>query len=296
MIFVKPCKYLVLVFIDIFHYNYFLTKGYVMNLNHTTLQQLREFINQVIEHRSGPRLVEFFNRLGFSDTYEQGFPSRSKFTDSKLLELNNTPKIEACISLLFSPNNYIGKYNELDRHISKFNEYLDYDGYQITREGKKVIIKSTREENIIENIIFDEKYIHQVWEKTIERNMKGDYDGAITSARSLLESTFKYILDELEIEYYEDKEDINDLYKKVSKNLNMAPNSHKEDVFKQILGGVNSIILGLASLRNTYGDSHGKSNKSYLPKERHGELAVYLSGSVCFFLCKTLKEKLNHKT
>ncbi|MBX9865298.1 MAG: abortive infection family protein [Burkholderiales bacterium] len=263
-----------------------------MNLNHTTLQQLREFINKVIEYRSGHSLVQFFNRLGFSDTYEQGFPSRWKFTDSKLLELNNTPKIKACISLLFSPNNYIGKYDELDSHISKFNEYLDYDGYQITREGKKVIIKSTREENIIENIIFNEKYIHQVWEKTIERNMKGDYDGAITSARSLLESIFKHILDSSSIDY-DDKIELPDLYNLVTKQLNLAPGGYHEDIFKQILGGAKSIVNGFAALRNKFGDAHGKKGatlKDYTPKERHSELAMNMAGSLALFYYRTFIE------
>lgn len=76
----------------------------------------------------------------------------------------------------------------------------------------------------------------------------------------------------------------------------MTPDSHTELVFKQILGGINSIVLGLASLRNTYGDAHGKSSKSYRPKERHSELAVNLAGSMCVFLYKTFKENNNNYT
>ena len=75
----------------------------------------------------------------------------------------------------------------------------------------------------------------------------------------------------------------------VSKELNLSPSGHKEDVFKQILGGCTSIVNGLASLRNEFGDSHGKGSKVYKPKTRHSELAINLSYSMCIFLVETFK-------
>jgi hypothetical protein len=40
-----------------------------MLLNDKTLEKLRVLLNEETEYRSGPQLVEFFNKLGFSDTY-----------------------------------------------------------------------------------------------------------------------------------------------------------------------------------------------------------------------------------
>ena len=42
-----------------------------MILSHKALEKLREIINgdNTDRYRSGPKLVEFFNRLGFRDTY-----------------------------------------------------------------------------------------------------------------------------------------------------------------------------------------------------------------------------------
>jgi len=37
-----------------------------------TLEFLREMINEKTEYRSGPKLVQFFNDLGFKDSYGQG--------------------------------------------------------------------------------------------------------------------------------------------------------------------------------------------------------------------------------
>jgi len=52
-----------------------------MNINLKSLEKLRELINEETEYRSGPKLVSFFNELGFNDSYRQGFPSRWFFTE-----------------------------------------------------------------------------------------------------------------------------------------------------------------------------------------------------------------------
>lgn len=48
--------------------------------------------SQKTEYLSGPKLVEFFNNLGFSEDDVQGFPSRSLYTENKLKELNKMEK------------------------------------------------------------------------------------------------------------------------------------------------------------------------------------------------------------
>jgi adenylate kinase family enzyme len=139
-----------------------------------------------------------------------------------------------------------------------------------------------------EVIQFDEAHIHTQWQKAIERK-SNDPEGAITIARTLVESTLKYILDEQNISYSENS-DLSELYKEVAKSLNLAPEQHQEQIFKQILGGANGIISGLGSLRNKLGDAHGKSKVHVKPKERHSELAVNLAGSMALFLYKTYWE------
>ena len=98
-----------------------------MILNGKTLEKLRELINEETEYRSGPQLVKFFNSLGFFDSYDQGFPSRWKYTDEKLSLINGSPELDECIKDVFSPANFIGKVGELDKHISEFNQYLTFD-------------------------------------------------------------------------------------------------------------------------------------------------------------------------
>ena len=141
-----------------------------------------------------------------------------------------------------------------------------------------------------EAIQFDEAHIHTQWQKAIERK-SNDPEGAITIARTLIESTLKYILDEQQISYDKNPE-LSELYKKVAKSLNLAPEQHQEEIFKQILGGASGIISGLGFLRNKLGDAHGKSKLQVKPKERHSELAVNLAGTMALFLYKTYNEKV----
>ena len=127
------------------------------------------------------------------------------------------------------------------------------------------------------------------WSKAIERRAD-DPEGAITAARSLLESVCKHLLDEMGVAY-DDKADLPKLYGLTANKLNLAPSQHTEQVFKQILGGCHSIVEGLGSLRNRLSDAHGKGKAGVRPHARHAQLAVNLSGSVAMFLVETLKAK-----
>lgn len=140
-----------------------------------------------------------------------------------------------------------------------------------------------------EIIVFDEVHLHSLWEKAIERK-ESDPEGAITAARTLIESVLKHILDD-QLIIYNDGADLPVLYKEVAKFLNLAPELHNEGIFKQILGGVNSVVTGLGALRNKLGDAHGKSITNVKPSVRHSELAVNLAGSMAVFLFKSYSEK-----
>jgi len=106
-----------------------------MILNQKTLEKLRQLINEEAEYRSGPKLVQFFNGLGFSDNYGQGFPSRWVYTDERLASLNGTPGIDQCIRAVFAPVNFVGQFDNLDRLLEEFNQYLAFDSWKVVREG-----------------------------------------------------------------------------------------------------------------------------------------------------------------
>lgn len=139
---------------------------------------------------------------------------------------------------------------------------------------------------------FDTDGVGASWRKALSRSTD-DPEGAITSARTLLETVCKHILDE-GVEpgsRYVGGEDLPKLYNLVAKKLNIAPSQHTEAVFKQILGGCTGIVEGLGALRNRVGDAHGQGKRPVRVQVRHANLAVNLAGATATFLIETLEAR-----
>ncbi len=128
-------------------------------------------------------------------------------------------------------------------------------------------------------------HVHEIWQRALQRRTD-DSDGAITLARTLLESVCKHILDKSN-ESYPDDCDLPKLYRLTSTLLNLAPSQHTEQVLKQILGGCTAVVEGLGSLRNRVSDAHGQGVRTVRAAPRHAELAVNLAGSMAMFLVST---------
>lgn len=120
-----------------------------MQLSNKTLEILTELINEKSQYRSGPKLVDFFNQLGFKDIYpygQGGFPARKDFTLGKLRAINGTPEMDKCIKNLFAPIEFATEINKLDNLIKEFNQYIVFDGWIVIRDNTEISFK--RERNI----------------------------------------------------------------------------------------------------------------------------------------------------
>lgn len=114
-----------------------------MILGTKTLEKLRDLINEETIYRSGPKIIQFFNELGFNDSYGQGFPSRWMFTDEKLNAINGTPEIDKCIKNLFSPIEFIDDPQKLDAHMTELNKYLTFDKWRVVRDNTDISFQKT---------------------------------------------------------------------------------------------------------------------------------------------------------
>ena len=133
--------------------------------------------------------------------------------------------------------------------------------------------------------------VHQAWRDALQRR-EDDPDGAITSARTLLETVCKHIMDNVGIPY-EDRFDLPKLYRLTAKALSLAPSQQTETILRQITGGCTAVVEGIGAMRNALGDAHGKGQSSAIPQNRHAELAVNLAGSLAVFLVQTWEEASN---
>ncbi len=135
-------------------------------------------------------------------------------------------------------------------------------------------------------LTFDTSGVHAVWSKALDRR-NADPEGAITIARTLLETVIKRILDDLD-EAYADRDDLPKLYGKAAKALKLGPSQHTEEPIKAILGGVTTLVNGIGTLRNRLSDSHGRGGPLPVkPSQRHASLAVNTAGAVATFLVET---------
>lgn len=139
---------------------------------------------------------------------------------------------------------------------------------------------------------FDADGVRAVWSKALARRTT-DPEGAITAARTLLETVIKRILDEMG-ESYSEKDDLPKLYSSAASVLELAPNQHTAEPIKAILGGAMNLVNGLGTLRNRLSDSHGRGGKLPVrPSARHANLAVNTAGAIATFLVETFLERRN---
>ncbi len=177
----------------------------------------------------------------------------------------------------------------------KFPSYAERRTYLWSEFSKTLNYVEQKQKGIIDDSIqktidkFNQEYINAQWLKALERKID-DPEGAITTSRTLIETTCKFILDDLN-ETYKDDLELPKLYKLTAEKLNLAPDQHTEQIFKQILGGCQTVVEGLGALRNKLSDSHGKKISQLKPSSRHAELAVNLAGTMTTFLLETYEFK-----
>lgn len=217
-------------------------------------------------------------------------------------EADDNHYIKIRSKLLASPNleSLIPRWLKTSRNLDQFWQFIKnkFPTYQERRaflneelnplieflEGKQTLPAAKTIDDVLSK--FDANGIHYAWQKALERKLL-DPEGAITISRSILESVCKHILHGKSVEFNETNIDLPELYKLTAKELNLSPEQHSEQIFKQILGGCSGIVNGLGSLRNKYGDAHGTGPAPIKPKPRHAELAVNLAGSMALFLIST---------
>lgn len=112
---------------------------------------------QKSNYKSGPQLVQFFNALGESDEYGQGFPSRITFVQQKLIKFNNTDQLEEVINQAFHPANFSLSEGLLEDLIKEANAIFVYEGLKLeeTERGLKIIeLSSTAQGVYTDNRLF----------------------------------------------------------------------------------------------------------------------------------------------
>ena len=223
---------------------------------------------------SGPEILDYF--LQYSDDIERypgngGVPSRGAIFEDCLARFNLEHQREIVTNLLdYHGAMKYGRPSETD--VDRVREWV---GGGRTPAAAPASAAET----------LNWAYVHREWAKAAAR-VSTDPAGAITSARSLLESVCKHILDDQGI-LYESNWDIQRLYRTAARALTLSPDQQAEDVLRQVLGGCATVINGLAGMRNQFSDAHGRGQSDAEAEIRHARLAVNAAGTIAMFLIET---------
>ncbi|WP_179057937.1 MULTISPECIES: abortive infection family protein [Pseudomonas] len=119
--------------------------------------------------------------------------------------------------------------------------------------------------------------IRDKWEKALHRRVT-DPSGAITAARSLLETTLKWIIEE---RGGKPTENNRELFSRAIDALGIVV---KGQPVEKTIEGLNSIIWGIGEMRNRLGDAHGAASSSTPPTVSEAGFCVNLAGAAALYL------------
>lgn len=244
-------------------------------------------------YRSGPEILEFFRPFGFNESYASGFGSRQPEARERLVKLNGTPAMKQAIEAAVDPRHFIELDEVSDGDAADYlNEYLAHDGYKLVRSRGRFRLRSASAPPIEAGKLSFKapperhEMIQEQVTKCERRLEDGDYTGAITSARSLVEGALQQIEALLDPSPPKYNGKLSPLYTRVYKRLNLDPGREDLDnTIQQVLTGLISVISGLAPMRNQMGDAHPFE---YRPRRHHAELAVNAAKTIVNFLDGTL--------
>lgn len=133
----------------------------------------------------------------------------------------------------------------------------------------------------------DSAHVRNTWDKAIERRQV-DPDGAITIARSLIESVCEHILG---TGNYDKSADLPSLYKQASRTLGLTEDGYADESLKQIMRGCVQIVHGVGEFRNKMGDAHGKGPLDPTAETLQAELAVSVAGAMATFFLSVWEDR-----
>ena len=161
-----------------------------------------------------------------------------------------------------------------------YNEVYDH---WLALKHKHIATVGVQSINSIGDNPLNQEFITEQLSKMQKKITENDYSGAITNARTLVEQILIEVGDKIGADITV-KGDLLKLYKNVSKELKLNPAEYDEDGFKQILRGLTNIVNGIASVRNSFSDSHGRK---YKPSLHHAKLMVNSAHTICEFIVDT---------
>lgn len=254
---------------------------------------------------SGPQICDIAKMFGSPLEYT-GMRSRWQYLFDLIDYGISSGRIESILAYLFDESNFVREVNGLDKDefekyrsksiesaLDRINTILHFGGNKLIINAKSVrlisISSSTTEISVnnVKNI--DRDYIKSLSDRAITNVNNGNYDSALTQARTILEETFDYVLENRQIQP-SNKGDIKKLYKQVKDEYKMHENKDADKRINQLLSGLENIVSAVSEMRNKNSDSHGVGGRRLTIDRHHARLAVNAATIMADFILSVEKK------
>ena len=237
---------------------------------------------------TGPDICNISQIFGLPQVYSGG-KSRWQYFDELLAYCIEEEKISNFLTYLFAKDKFMDQlkglppekieevHNKIVQEIIKqINSLLCFGDNELCIIGENYVIKpvgASLKINIPSVKTIDREYIRKLSDRATQDIENGDYDSAITKARTVLEETFCYVIEKRGEEPSTSGE-INKLYAHVKSLYNMHIDKDTDIRVKTLLSGLEKIVSAIGQMRNKESDSHGVGSKRMGISDYHARLFV----------------------
>ena len=250
-----------------------------------------------LPYQSGPKLVEVLNKFGIDASY--GSSSRWMYVEALLEHCIENNRVSDMLAYFFNLARFQKEFSRLTpeeikrRHaaivegaIAAINSMLFFGGHELRCFGNNYVITSVDDVpamSIPSINTIDRSYIKDMANRAQEDIELGNFDSALTKARTLLEEVFCWAI-ERKGEQPSSSGDVGKMFSQVKCLYNIHADKTMDRRICDLVNGLNKIVDSIGQMRNKQGDAHGVGASRVNIEDYHARLAVNAAANVADFV------------
>ena len=230
-----------------------------------------------LPYQSGPKLVEVLNKFGIDVSY--GSSSRWMYVKALLEHCIENNRVSDMLAYFFSLARFQKEFSGLTpEEIKRRHELRCFGNNYVITSVDDMPAMSIPSINTI-----DRSYIKDMANRAQEDIELGNFDSALTKARTLLEEVFCWAI-ERKGEQSSSSGDVGKMFSQVKCLYNIHADKTMDRRICDLVNGLNKIVDSIGQMRNKQGDAHGVGASRVNIEDYHARLAVNAAANVADFV------------
>lgn len=269
------------------------------------------------KHKLGEQALPYLTKCaiwGIASKFgiqQSGNLSRWVYFSDLLEHCINNDKLSALLESLFQKANFQEVLQEVPREnvplyhqelivsaLNAINHSLSFRECELVRlhNNRFVVIKLKEAAEVAAPSIasVDHRYIASIASRALKDIENGNFDSAVTKARTLLEEIFCFAIDRCG-EKHKDTGNIKELRKQVYNLYEMNPSKDYNPRINDLLNGLNKILDAIVDIRNKAGDAHGHGVRRLKLEKHHARLTVNAAVTLAEFILGVIEKRQKNK-